>query len=225
MSIRLILVSIEGGARQAYLDAIKPFGVQMDMVSSFKELRKLLTKNMYNGVMVDLKTKIMGQREDKELVYEILDQFPLLQLSFEQKTGLIRSFHYGQPVGNKSLETFINNQCRSFKARKLRSSVRKQLHFNVIMSRTGDFSEDYIDRTVTINISKGGCFIYSTDKWKINDRVTFVIKELDDRKPILSEVRWNTEWGKTMQIPGIGVKFENIGEAQLKEICDKGHLL
>ena len=52
-----------------------------------------------------------------------------------------------------------------------------------------------------------------------------VIKELDDSKPILSEVKWNKEWGKTMQLPGIGVKFENIDGAQLKEICEKGQLL
>lgn len=220
MNIRIILVSMEGDARQAYLDAIKPFGVQVDTVSSFKELYKLLTENFYNGVMVDLKTKIKEQRENKQLDYEILEQFPLVQLNFEEKTGLIRSLYYGQSVGSGTLETFINKECRLFKARPIRSSERKKIHFNVIMSKNSDFSEDYIDRTITIDVSKGGCFLYSTDNWKINKRVIFVIKELDDSKPILGEVRWKRAWGKTMQIPGIGVKFENIGEAQLKEICE-----
>ncbi len=224
MGIRIILVSIEGEARQAYLDAVKPFGVQVDTVSSFKELRRLMTENFYNGVMMDLKTKIKEQREDKELAYGILEQFPLVQLKYDEKTGSIGALYYGQSGESRTLETFINEECRTFKARPIRSNVRKEINFNVVISKTGDFLDGRMERTVTIDVSRGGCFIYSTENWKLRNSVIFVVKELADSRPVLGEVRWTKPWGKAMQIPGIGVKFEEIGENQLKEICDKGHL-
>lgn len=222
--MRLILVSIEGKERDAYLNAIRPYGIQVDTVSSFLELRRLLTENVYNGIMIDLKTKIKGQWEDKELAYEILEQFPLVQLKFEEKTGSILTLYYGQSAGGGTLDTFINEDCRSFTPRSIRSSARKKIHFNVIISKSGNFSEDHIFRSVTIDISKGGCFMYSTDNWELNQQMMFTIKELDDNKPILSEVRWIRTWGKAMQIPGIGVKFDNMDKSQLKKICDKGHI-
>ncbi|MBW1782167.1 MAG: PilZ domain-containing protein [Deltaproteobacteria bacterium] len=224
MGIRIVLVSMEGEARQAYLDALKPFGVEVDTVSSFRELRRLMTDNFYNGVMLDLKTKIKGQKEDEELAYEILEQFPMAQLKYEEKTGSIGALYYVQSGESRTLDKFINEECRTFKARPIRSSVRKEVNFNVIISKTGDFSDDSCERTVTIDVSMGGCFIYSTGNWKASNSVTFLIKELSDSRPALGEVRWVNPWGKAMQIPGIGVKFEDIGENQLKEICKKGHL-
>ena len=171
-----------------------------------------------------MKTKIKEQREDKELAYGILEQFPLVQLKYDEKTGSIGALYYGQSGESLTLEAFINEECRTFKARRIRSSVRKDINFNVIISKTNDFSDDGAERSITIDISRGGCFIYSTEKWKISDSVMFVIKELADSRPVLGEVRWTKPWGEAMQIPGIGVKFKDIGENQLREICDKGHL-
>lgn len=225
MNTRIILVSMEGDARQAYLDAIKPLGVQVDTVSSFNELYKLLTNNHYNGVLLDLKTKIKEQKENKQLVYEILERFPLVQLNFDEKTKIIRSLYFGQSVGSGTIEEFVNEECRSFEARPIRSNERKQIYFNVIIIKNGHLSEDDIDRTVTIDVSKGGCFIYSTDNWEINNRISIKIKELENSAPILCEVRWKRAWGKRMQVPGIGVKFENIDEVQLQEFCDKAHIV
>ena len=58
MNVRVILVCQEGKAKQAYMNALKPFGVQLDTVPSLGKLHKMLSENFYNGVMLDLKTKV-----------------------------------------------------------------------------------------------------------------------------------------------------------------------
>lgn len=135
MGARIILVSMEGKARQAYLEALKPFGIQVDTVSSFEELRKSMTENLYNGVIIDLKTKIREQGEDNELVHEVLEQFPLVQLTYEEKTGSICALSYGGPGESGTLESFITGECMSFKARPIRSTVRKDINFNEISEK------------------------------------------------------------------------------------------
>ncbi len=222
MNVKVILVcQEEGKARQAYINALKPLGVQVDAVPSLGKLHKMLSENFYNGVMVDLKTKVKASNDEKGLIHDVLYQFPVAHLNFEEKTGRIRSLHYGRASKNKTLEAFIKEECRSFIARPIRLSPRKKFHFNVLLSKTGDFIEKGIDRTVTINVSKGGCFIYSVDNLQNGAKVMMVFKELEDQNPILGEVRWKLLWGEAMEIPGVGVKFENISEGQFTEMCEK----
>jgi PilZ domain len=219
MNVKVILVCQEGKAKQAYINALKPLGVKLDTVPSLSKLHKMLSKNFYNGVILDLKTKVRASGDEKGLTHEVIEQFPVAQLNFEEKTGKIRSFHYGQASKSETLEAFIIEECRSFAPRPIRSSPRENFHFNILLSKTGNVIEKEIDRTVTINISKGGCFIYSVDNLQNGEKVTMVFKELEDQRPILVEVRWKILWGEAMQIPGIGVKFEDISEDQFMEIC------
>lgn len=221
MNVKVILVcQEEGEAKQAYINAVKPFGVKVDTVPSLSELHKMLCENYYNGVMVDFRTKMKASNKEKELVHDVFEQFPVAQLNFEEKTGSIRSFHYSRESKGETIESFIKEECRSFIARPIRSSIRKKIHFNVLLSKTGDFAKEGIDRTVTMNVSKGGCFIYSVDDLQSDTRLMMMFKELEEQTPILGEVRWRALWGEAMQIPGIGVKFENLSEGQLAKICE-----
>ena len=220
MNINVILACQEaGGAKQAYIDAVTPLGVNVETVPSFGELHKMMIENCYNGVMVDLKTKMKASNEEKDLVHDIFEQFPVAQLNFDEKTGQIRSLHYGRKGKGESLESFIKEECRSFTARPIRSSLRKKIHFNVLLPKTGGITKEAIHRTVTMNVSKGGCFIYSVDNLVSDVEVMMVFKELDGQRPILGKVRWKAKWGEAMQIPGIGIRFEDINEDQLTEIC------
>jgi Tfp pilus assembly protein PilZ len=112
----------------------------------------------------------------------------------------------------------------SFAARKIRINKRGNINFNIIVSKTPDFSEQQVEQTVTLNFSKGGCYIISTSTWEINKEIWISIRELEDRAPITGKVRWGIEWGKYMNIPGIGVRFTNIKESQLDHICNKYRL-
>ncbi len=219
VSIKVILVSEEGTAREAYINALHELGVEVDVVSTFSEIYKSLTAHFYSGVMVDFKTKMKATGSERDLANDVLEQFPFVQLKFEEETGEIRSLYAGQTVGSGTLKSFIDEECRPIESRRIRLDTRNNIHFNVILSERQNGVEQEVDRTVTINASKGGCFIYSTCDLRIGSKLMMVFKELEDEKPIIGEVRWLKPWGEVMRIPGAGIRFDDICESQLSEIC------
>lgn len=221
MNVRVVLVCQEGKARQVYIDAIRSLGAQVDTAPSFNALSRLMYENAYNGVIVDLKTKTESSFDEKESLQTLLDQFPTAQVKLEEETETVRVLSFGREHSCETVAEFINTACRSFAARPIRASVRKDIHFSALISKTGGLPEGKWTRTVTMNISQGGCFVYSIDRWKIGSTVSIVLKELKDQQPITGQVRWQLPWGETMQVPGIGVKFEQISTAQLSEIGNK----
>jgi hypothetical protein len=58
MSIRVLLVCVEGTAQQEYLRASKELGAQIDIASSLNEFYEAVTRTPYNGLMIDMFTKI-----------------------------------------------------------------------------------------------------------------------------------------------------------------------
>ena len=223
MNIKIVLVAQEGNAQRAYLAELESMGVQVDEISSFREIHKLMSENSYNGVIVDFRTKMKVTGNEKELALDILEQFPFAQVNFEEETGIINLLCYDQ-TNNRTLKEFVDIKCGSFNARPIRLFARKDNHFNIKLSNVSDFSEKELYRTVTINVSQGGCFIYSIDNWEIRTNVFIVIKELYDKRPILCEVRRKVAWGESMQIPGIGIKFIDISRNQLEDFCKVGHI-
>ena len=101
------------------------------------------------------------------------------------------------------MEEFIHKQCGSVQARTFRSSARKMVNFNIILSKEPGVDEKCSSRTTTINASKGGCFIYTSEEWKCFSNVWFVMNDLMVRTPIMGEIRQCYKWGESMRIPGI----------------------
>lgn len=218
MDNKLLLLSPEGEIRQAYHNLINKLGVQFDTVRTFKELYYAMSKVPYNGIMVDLNTKIRTPRKELAQVENILETFPVAELRWDKNTNKIGMFYQGQSKDGGNLEDFCESICKSFYARKISIEERININFNVILSKTKVFNEENVERTITINVSKGGCLIFSTGKWNMEDDAWFVIKDLKDQTPIRGEVRWVIEWGKCIKIPGIGVMYKEIKENQIEEI-------
>ncbi len=224
MSIIILLVCREGSSLQNYLDACKGQDARIDVASSFEGLYKAITKIPYNGILIDMPTKVVTLRKDKEMVDSILKQYPVARLTLNNKSGQLSVFYSNQIAGSGTLDDFLAQQCRSFTARIIRSDLRRDVVFNVILSKSINISDENSERTVTINISRGGCFIFSIDDWEVNNDAWFTIKELTDQTPIRGQVKWKVDWGSKMSIPGIGVKFKEINDCQLTEICDKSRI-
>lgn len=221
MKTRVILTCGDEGTRQAYIEKITSPEVQVDAVSSLSELHQQLLENSYNGILIDIKTKMRATGREKELIHSLLDVFPVVQLNLDKATGEIRSLFFGQSEGRGTIEDFLRKECSSFKPRSIRADSRKDVNLNVLLSETENYSETSSDRSVTLNISKGGCFIYSTREWALQSLLSFSIKELPDSDPIRGEVRWQIPWGVSMRIPGIGIKFTHIDEVRHRSLCDK----
>ena len=224
MDLRVVLLVKEEDAKEAYVSATEKLGVQVDTVSTFWELRSAIIETPCHGVMVDLKAKIKSSKEEKEFAHEILELYPVVQVKWEPDTGEIRTLYFGQAKGGGTLEEFIENECGSFKPRAIRTSHRKKIHYNVILSKESGISQNAVEKTVTMDVSKGGCFIYSGDEWQVSSNAWLIIKELEDDTPIRSVVRWAIPWGESMRIPGIGVNFEDIHENQLSGISETKYL-
>ncbi|MDD2388627.1 MAG: PilZ domain-containing protein [Desulfobacterales bacterium] len=219
--IRVILAARPGEPTEIYLDAIKKFGILIDIVHSIKALHDSLLETAHNGILIDLPILIKSPITEKKFLSTIIDQFPIMQLNYDAVKNEIHSLYYGKTKGDVSLDAFVRTECRSFPARKMRSALRKNVHLNVtVWYKTSPPPYD-TEKTVTLDISKGGCFIITSTARQIDSDIEFVIQELSEQSPISGRIRRIIPWGEGMQLPGIGVEFIHIKENQLNELCDK----
>ncbi|HYA15185.1 MAG TPA: PilZ domain-containing protein [Syntrophales bacterium] len=218
MSIKLILVCREGASRQIYHQETKSDDVEVDIVSSYNELFKNMINIPYHGIMIDMLTIMKASKEEKDIAHEVLQAFPTVLLNWDRESGSIRTIPLGKASSSDTLNNFINVDCRHFEARSIHLYMRKNIHFNVMLSREETMSKEFLERTVTLNVSKSGCFLFSVQDWSNIRNVYFVIKELQDKTPIVGEIRWSVEWGKTMAFPGIGIRFKHIKQEQLDDL-------
>lgn len=224
MDVKVLLVCKEEADQQAYLAALEPYGIQVDIIESPARLFTKMTATAYNGLLVDLKTKVKASDRAKAVIHDAVDQIPVVQLKWDQKNNQVRSFHFGRSRNSGTLESFINEECRQFEARPLRRSARRPSHFNILLAKTGQDSHLDPAPTVTVNVSIGGCFVYTIDDYEIDSRITMVFEELSDQTPVAGTVRWKRPWGESMQIPGIGIELGEMPPAQLEEFSEKAKL-
>ena len=220
MAIRLILVCKDGEAKESYLKEIKSDAVEVDIVSTYDDLREKVINTPYQGIMIDLATNIKASKEERATAERALHIFPTAQLQWERNTGTIRTMILGKTSNSSTLHDFINIECQSFAPRLIRFYPRKNINFNVLLSK-GNVMGESPERTVALNVSKDGCFLFSCQDWSNVLHACFIINELQDKSPIVGSVRWTVGWGKIMAVPGIGLKFEHISQGQLQEIDEK----
>jgi hypothetical protein len=220
MGTRLILICNEGAARRAYVKEAKALGADIDVVSNYHELYKTMIDSPYQGILIDLVTNMKMSKEEKFKARDVLEIFPALQLKWDADSGSIRSISFGKSSGSDSLDEFIRSECRSFTPRAIRLDMRKAVHLNVLLSRDETMIDKHLERSVTLNLSKGGCFLFSGLVWNNHATVWLMVKELRDKSPVVGEIRWMLEWGKHTTIPGIGVSFKQIKRGQIEELID-----
>jgi hypothetical protein len=207
MSVKLVLLCKEGEARQAYLKEAKTLGLEVAIVSTFAELFQAMISTPYQGVMIDLITSMKASKEEKGIAQEILSVFPIVQLKWEGESKTIRTISFGKTFNSGSLLEFIKAECETFAPRSIRLDSRKSINFNVVMSSEESMNEAFREHSVTINFSRGGCFLFSCANWSKSKNVWFIINELQDKTPIAGDIRWAVAWGKTMMIPGFGISL------------------
>ena len=218
---KVALVATHKADIEVYLKHLVKHDVEIQVVASLKQLENFLSSEPYNGIIVDLKTKLSLPRGQKELAYELLEHYPVLQSRIIPNSNRLQIMPFGKAQNDVSLETFLREECLGFAARKIRSSIRRKIHFNILLSRNGSFSMQDLERTITLNVSRDGCFIVTPSKWPEHASVPFIIKELELKTPIVGEIRWSIPWGQGMQVPGIGIKFEDIQPSQQQELVEK----
>ena len=217
---RILLVAQPGEACSLYEAALHRCGVQLDTVDSIDAFYGAVTHHAYNGLVIDIPTKIKALSDHKDLVYSILDRFPVIQVNRDRRNGCIRALLYGHHERTGPLERLIREACWHSPARKLRAEERKRLHYNVLLSTKPHFDPQTLIRTVTMDVSRNGCFLFSSARFQVGARVWIRIMDLYDKTPIRCVIRHKRKWGEAMAIPGIGVKFEVISERQRQALLN-----
>ncbi len=218
---RILLVVKNDTARDAYVEILDKIGVAFDTVTSFAEASSKARNTPYNGLLVDVLTLIRSDQNEKSIALECMNFYPSTQIKWDAKCKTIHLLIFSQPScseAESTLRMFIEERCKPFAARSLRVFSRKNIILNLLFSLDCHCSDEKASKTFSLDISQGGCFIHTVQVLDNRQAVWLRILELSDQTPIKATVCWQRHWGLKRQIPGIGVRFESISEAQKKEI-------
>lgn len=216
MEIRVLLFVEEGRSRQKYLEALSRCGAKVFVTSSYSDLSEEVCNQTFHGVLLDLPTKMKAIKEDKAYVYRLVEKFPVAHLQIDEKSGEVRCFH-AQQKSRGTLVDFIDKQCRLFNPLKIRANSRKEIFLPVLIYK--HIEDKKPERSITKDISSGGCFIFSTRRWKTGHYIWVQVKGLSDTSPIYAQIRTVVKWGEPLQIPGIGVQFIDLSHSQAEELA------
>lgn len=217
--LKLLLYVHDQELQQRYLQVLPTQGVTCEVVSSFEEFFKQSETVPCSGVLLDIVSTIRANPFDRDVIKELLEVYPSLRLRWDPATGDIRTLMTGAGPGqNVSIESFISTYCSAFTPRSLRMRQRKNIHCNVLYSPHDQMAKEVSQKTVTMDLSDGGCFLFMPQNMAVGERLWLRFLELMDNTPILVEVQWCREWGKSMKVPGVGVRFVLIQPGQLEEI-------
>lgn len=217
MKTKILLVAEDGEARLAYSDVLSEMDVEFDCVASPDDMTDSLVNGDYNGLLVDVPTMIRCECEDKNRITRIMQSFPVLRLMHNPQFGGIRGLAQGGTIrDNRDLREFIIDECVPFTPRSIRVAERKEVVFNVLLLQ--DLKGEEAERTVTINASEHGCFVFSVNRWEVASPAWLVVNEFEDKTPIELKVRWCGKWGNQMRFPGIGASFESMSAHQYVQL-------
>jgi hypothetical protein len=136
-------------------------------------------------------------------------------LQYDRETDGVRCFHAGWQAG-RTLGDFIEHLCRDGVAQKISASARKGLHLPVLVFRHGESKRP--ERTVTRDVSAGGCFIISGRKWATGHEIFLGFPVLEDKGRIRAQIRSVVPWGQGHDLPGIGLRFLELSSSQATEL-------
>lgn len=219
MKTKLLLIAEDGPARAAYLAVLRGLDVEVDCVASPDGIGGAIIEVPYSGLLIDVPTMIRCECADKNRVSRIMQRFPVLRLMFNPGFGGIRGLARGGTMrDNRDLAEFVLHECVPFPPRSIRVTSRQELVLNVVLARDPDRMDIDGERTVTINVSEHGCFVFTPAQWRVSAPAWLVVGEFEDKTPIELRVRWRRPWGEAMLLPGIGATFESMTTHQYVQL-------
>jgi hypothetical protein len=213
---KLLLIAEKGLPRSAYIETLRDIDIEVDCISSPDEMTGALIDAPYSGLLIDVPTMIRCECADKNRITRIMERFPVLRLMYNPKYGGIRGLAQGGTIrDNRDLTEFVLGECVPFLPRSIRVAQRHRVVFNVALFDNLDRNSE---KTVTVNVSEHGCFVYSVRTWRVDNPAWIIVQELEDQTPIELLVRWQRPWGEAMRIPGIGASFESMTTSQYVQL-------
>ncbi|MDD2542366.1 MAG: PilZ domain-containing protein [Desulfuromonadaceae bacterium] len=215
----ILLICREGKSRQVYQAELDVPGVLLVCVQTLMQFFRREVYCPLNGILVDMPTYIRSSEEEKRLLTDLVGLFPALRLRCHEPSGEIRTLPFGTGCpGNIGPAIFVQEYCTNFVQRSIRTSERSLLNIPALLNTSIPVEQVSSARSVTANISRGGCFLISFEPWGVGDRGWLVLPTLIDNTPIPVEVRSIQLWGECCSLPGMGVRFIELTKAQKDEL-------
>lgn len=219
----VLLICREGKSRQVYQAELDFPGVSLVCVPALSDFFRRGVYCPLNGILVDMPTYMCSSEEERRVLTDIVGHFPALRLKCNEQTGEIRTLPFGTAYpGNNPPAVFVQKFCESFPQRRIRSSERSQQNLPALLSKFNQVGDCSAVRSVTANISSGGCFLVSFEPWIVGDLGWLTLPGLKDNTPIPVEICWILPWGEGRSLPGMGVRFTDLAESQKDELTRLG---
>lgn len=219
----VLLVCREGVSREVYHAELAASGVLLVCVQSLMGFFRREVYCQLSGILVDMPTYIRCSDEEKSTLTELVAVFPSLRLKCHEPSGEIRTLPFGTVYpGGCSPAVFVQKYCMPYLQRYVRAGGRSQVNLSALLNRTAPHANDSGDRSVTAYVSCSGCFLVSFEPWEVGERGWLTLPQLNDATPISVEVRSVRVWGECRALPGMGVRFIDLTEAQQGELKTLG---
>lgn len=190
------VIALREDTRNRIATALRSLGMEPISLGALAELPPMLSQVPVSGILLEVLASLKASPLDKENTQELLDFYPFAKFRVQGSSVLV----LGQ---GDSLEEFVGN-CQRFKPRCIRREPRKAMHRAVLLSADDNFST--AEQTVTINVSEGGCFVYSVKEW--NEGGPVWLRLPGSAGTLNGKVRSRLTWGNDRYIPGIGIELE-----------------
>jgi hypothetical protein len=196
----ILLVSEPSEQLNHYRHFLEQQGVSHDWIIALSDLKKHLTKTKYQAVMIDLRSRMRSDANDKNWATELESYFMCTSVNWDDQS------HKARLASAKwlkmSAEDFVAEAIQA-PFRNIRIHERQNYCFNASVK----IGEE-IFKTNTIDFSLGGCFVWSVQPVNLGDKINLILHDKNEAK-IQGSVAWIRPWGQENRPCGFGIIFEN----------------
>lgn len=185
--------------------------------SNLKDFSLWCRGQRLNGVLIDFNLTMKASEEIRKFLNMIQEYLPVCRIRINAQgthfSGQLQSKFFEGP---ELVRVFVQKTLNSNSGRFVRKLERVERIWNVEIL-DGTLGSN---RFITKDLSVGGFFLISTDDvFKVGQKLTVRILELETYSPIEVEIRWVHKWGNLhSRTPGFGVQILNIDELQLEKM-------
>jgi len=206
--VKIILVVNNSAHEKIYHDTISGYGLDCCIVDSLQKAITHASVEPHTGILIDIQVMLKVPKSLIDSIVDLLSGLPSATLNINRSSETIRILSRGE----LSSECFSIEQlmavCTQFVPKIIYFRKRELVYYNVLLDRDPEFNNSPYNKTVCIDLSQGGCFVFCTwDDIAIGDDVWIKLPETVQPLPVKAVVCWIRKWGACQDIPGIGVKF------------------
>lgn len=212
----ILLVAQTGVARERYLALLRDLGARVLVAEEPDEVFAALRSGDFSGIVFDEPTLLANDAFDPGELRSLCERYPALYVMLDPDTDKLYVLGDCQYASSRQgIEAFVS-ECQDFSPPAMRIGARRRATLPVLLSRDFTDPKAVVEATMTLNISRVGCFVFTVAAWERGEQGWLIFDDVDPR-PVLVRVIWRQSWG-SRRAAGLGLRFEEPHEALLSEI-------